>query len=264
MQTILITGASSGIGLFIAKQLHDKGHRVIGTSRTPEKHRNNLPFELAELDITSESSIQNCIDAILTRYQTIDVLINNAGIGICGSAEETSLEQAYRQVETNFWGAVKMTRAVLPSMRSQERGKIITIGSLGGIIGIPYQSYYSAAKHALEGFYKSLRSEVSGFNIKISMVEPGFYKTNLHHTFEYAEPSIRDYDHLRNKALPVFSESIEEAVTPFPVAKVVLKIVRSKNPGFSYRVGKNTKLGPFLQFIYYRLYEFGVKKTFGL
>jgi len=149
-------------------------------------------------------------------------------------------------------------------MRKQHSGKIITIGSLGGIIGIPYQSYYSAAKHALEGFYKSLRFEVNPFNIKISIVEPGFFKTNLHDAYEYANPSIRDYNNLRNKALPVFSKSVLRAKTPDPVARTILRIIKSRNPGFSYRIGKNTWLGPFLQFMYYRLFEFGIRKNFGL
>jgi NAD(P)-dependent dehydrogenase (short-subunit alcohol dehydrogenase family) len=264
MQTVLITGASSGIGLIIANHLHAKGFKVYGTSRMPEKQRQVVPFELLELDITSETSVQNCIEALLSRSPTIDVLINNAGIGVCGSAEETSLEQAYKQVETNFWGAVKMTRSVLPIMRQQHSGKIITIGSLAGLIGLPNQSYYSAAKHALEGFYKSLRLEVSTFNIKISMIEPGFFKSNLHHAFEYAKPTITDYDILRKKALPVFSASIEKAGSPEPVARIVLKIINSENPGYSHRVGKNTKLAPFLQFLFYRLYEFGTKKKFRL
>jgi NAD(P)-dependent dehydrogenase (short-subunit alcohol dehydrogenase family) len=264
MQTVLVTGATSGIGLAIANELHKNGFRVYGTSRTPEKHRHNLPFELLELDITSDSSIQNCIDTLLSGSGKIDVLVNNAGIAINGSAEEISLEQAYRQFETNFWGAVKMTRAVLPAMRQQRSGKIITVGSLGGIIGIPYQSYYSAAKHALEGFYKSLRIEVRSFNIKISIVEPGFFKTNLHDAYEYANPSIRDYNNLRNKALPVFSKSVLRAKTPDPVARTILRIIKSRNPGFSYRIGKNTWLGPFLQFMYYRLFEFGIRKNFGL
>ena len=264
METVLITGATSGIGLLMANLLHEKGYKVYGTSRMPEKQQHAVPYQLLELDVTSETSVKNCIEKLLSGSSTIDVLINNAGIGICGSAEEISIEQAYRQVETNFWGAIKMTRAVLPIMRQQRSGKIITIGSLGGIIGIPNQSYYSAAKHALEGFYKSLRFEVSTFNIKISMVEPGFFKTNLHNTFEYAKPTISDYDKLRNNALPVFSEFIEKADTPEPVARIVLKILQSKNPGFSYRVGENSWLAPFLQFISYRLYEFGTKKKLKL
>jgi NAD(P)-dependent dehydrogenase (short-subunit alcohol dehydrogenase family) len=264
MQTILVTGATSGIGLMVASHLTKSGFKVYGTSRMPEQCSRPLPFELVKLDITSGDSIQNCLETVLSKSNTIDALINNAGIGICGSAEETSIEQAYRQVEINFWGAVKMTRAILPLMRRQGFGKIITIGSLAGLIGVPFQSYYSASKHALEGFYKSLRMEVRPFNIQISLIEPGFFKTNLHNAFEYAKPTIADYDPLRMKALPVFSEAIEKADTPESIARVVIKILHSKNPGFSYRAGKNTWLAPLLQFLYYRLYEFGTRKMFGL
>jgi len=264
MQTVLVTGATSGIGLIIASQLTKSGYKVYGTSRRPEEYSKSLPFELLKLDITSEASVQHCIDTVLSQSNRIDVLINNAGIGICGSAEETSIEQAYRQVETNFWGAVKITRAVLPVMRQQQFGKIITVSSLAGLIGVPFQSYYSASKHAVEGFFKSLRMEVSPFNIQISLIEPGFFKTNLHNAFEYAKPSIADYDPLRKKALPVFSDAIENADAPEAVARIVLRILNLKNPGFSYRVGKNTWLAPFLQFLYYRLYEFGTRKKFRL
>jgi short-subunit dehydrogenase len=264
MQTILITGATSGIGLIIANHLCKNGFKVFGTSRDPGKHRQAVQFELLELDITSDLSIQNCIETIRSKTNKIDALVNNAGIGICGSAEETSIDQAYKQVETNFWGAVKMTRAILPVMREQRSGTIITIGSLAGIIGVPYQSYYSASKHALEGFFKSLRIEVRPFNIKISIVEPGFFKTNLHNTFEYAQPSIPDYDLSRKNALPVFSDSIENADTPESVARIILKILNSRDPGFSYRVGVNSFLAPFFQFLHYRMYEFGVRMKFRL
>jgi short-subunit dehydrogenase len=149
-------------------------------------------------------------------------------------------------------------------MRQQRYGKIITIGSLAGLIGVPYQSYYSASKHALEGFYKSLRMELRPFNIDISVVEPGFFKTNLHNTFEYAPTTINDYEVIRKNALPVFSDSIEKADTPESVARIVFKILNSKNPGFSYRVGKDSWIAPLLQFLWYKLFEFGVSRKFRL
>jgi NAD(P)-dependent dehydrogenase (short-subunit alcohol dehydrogenase family) len=264
MKTIRITGATSGIGLFTANQLHLNGIKVFGTSRTPEKFSNRFPFELVELDITSEASVARCVDTVLSASKTIDALINNAGIAVCGSAEETSLEQAYRQVETNFWGAVKMTREMLPVMRRQRSGTIITIGSLAGLMGVPFQSYYSASKHALEGYFKSLRIEVRTFNIKVSMVEPGFFRTNLHNSFEFAEGTNEDYDRIRKNTLQVFSNSIEKADNPDLVAQVVLKILNSKNPGFSYRIGKNSWIAPNLQFLWYNLFEFGLRSTFKL
>jgi short-subunit dehydrogenase len=264
MRTVLITGATSGIGLSIANLLHDNGFKVYGTSRKPGNNQKSFPFEILELDITSDISIQKCIDTLLTKTKTIDALINNAGIGICGSAEETSMEQAYKQVETNFWGAVKMTRVVLPVMRGQKGGNIITIGSLAGLIPVPFQSYYAASKHALEGFFKTLRIEIKSFDIKISIVEPGFFKTNLHNTFEYASPSIADYDKIRDNALRVFTMSIEHGETPDRIAGVILKILNSKNPRFSYRMGENTKLAPLLNFLSYRLFEFGIQRKFKL
>jgi NAD(P)-dependent dehydrogenase (short-subunit alcohol dehydrogenase family) len=261
-KTILITGATSGIGLVIASHLHQKGCKVYGTSRNPDKTREELPFEILELDITSELSIQQCVEMVLSKTQTIDVLINNAGSGICGSAEETSMEQAYKQFEVNFWGAVKITRAILPVMRRQGFGKIITIGSLAGIIGVPFQSYYSASKHALEGFFKTLRIEVRSFNIKVSLIEPGFFRSNLHHSFEYASPAIKDYNEIRKNALAVLAGSIEKAKTPEPVALIVWRIINAKKPAFSYPVGKNSWIAPLLQFLFFRGYEFGVRMKF--
>jgi NAD(P)-dependent dehydrogenase (short-subunit alcohol dehydrogenase family) len=262
MQTVIITGATSGIGLTIANRLHNNGFKVYGTSRLPDKHTDKVDFELLPLDITSEASVQNFIALFLTKSTTIDVLINNAGIGICGSAEETSKELAEKQFQTNFWGAVYVTKAILPIMRQQRHGKIITIGSLAGLIGVPFQSYYAASKHALEGFFKSLRFELKSFNIQVSVIEPGFFKTNLHHAFEFAEPSINDYDHIRANALGVFSNSIENAPSPEPVADTVLKVLHSKTQRFSYRVGNDAKLLPFLQFAFNKLFEIGTAKKF--
>jgi NAD(P)-dependent dehydrogenase (short-subunit alcohol dehydrogenase family) len=264
MQTVLITGATSGIGLTIANRLHNNGFKVYGTSRFPDKHQDKVGFDLLPLDITSETSIHNCIGLFLSKSKTIDALINNAGIGVCGSAEETSAELADKQFQTNFWGAVHVTKAILPIMRQQRHGKIITIGSLAGLIGVPFQSFYAASKHALEGFFKSLRFEIKSFNIKVSVVEPGFFKTNLHHAFEFATPSISDYDTIRTNALGVFSNSINNAPTPEPVAEAILKILHSKNPRFSYRIGSDAKTLPFLQFAFNRLFEIGTSRKFKL
>ncbi|GAB3337885.1 hypothetical protein GCM10027299_49480 [Larkinella ripae] len=193
MTTVLITGATSGIGLAIASKLHENGFSVVGTSRFPEKHQSTLPFPLLPLDITSEESVKNCVAAFLARSPVIDVLINNAGILISGNAEETSLAEARPQIDANFWGTVMVTKAVLPLMRQQRKGRIITIGSLAGLIGVPFQSYYAASKHAIEGFFKSLRYEVAPFNIDVSVLEPGFFKSNLEQAHESTPPTLTDY-----------------------------------------------------------------------
>lgn len=263
METILITGAASGIGLAIAQDLHKKGYKVFGTSRNPKKYSGKLDFELLALDITSLDSVNNCISLLLEKTRTIDALINNAGIVVVGSAEETEMELAQQQFNTNFWGAVNMARAVLPLMRKQRSGKIITIGSLAGLIGVPFESYYAASKHAVEGFFKSLRFEVKPFNIKVSVIEPGFFKTNLmSYSDYYAKPTIEDYDAIREGPIEVITESFEKAPSPQLVAETVLKILRSKNPRFSYRVGKDARTLPFLQFAFNRIFEKGAAKHF--
>ena len=160
MKSVLITGATSGIGLAIAQSLDSKEYKIFGTSRNPEKVKGKFNFELLPLDITSLDSVNKCVALLFEKTEKLDMLINNAGIVVVGSAEETDIDLARKQMETNFWGAVNMTRAILPAMRKQRSGKIITVGSLAGLIGVPFESYYAASKHALEGFFKSLRFEV--------------------------------------------------------------------------------------------------------
>lgn len=263
-RTVLITGATSGIGLSIANKLHTSGFNVFGTSRFPEQHQHKVAFTLLPLDITSEDSIKNCVAALSAKSIVIDALVNNAGNDLNGSAEETSSTLARNQFEINFWGTVNMTKAVLPLMRAQKKGQIITVGSLAGLIGIPFQSFYVASKHALEGFFKSLRFEVKPFNICVSMVEPAFFKTNLVQGFTYADPSIAAYNEARNNALSVYSNSIKNGPSPEPVANVVLKILRSGKPQFSYRVGGDAKTLPIIQFLSYSLFERGAAKRFNI
>lgn len=263
-KVILVTGASSGIGLLIANRLHDAGFTVFGTSRNPEKHRDKVPFKLLSLDVTSDQSIRNCITVLMSEVRTVDVLINNAGGLLAGSVEETALEQAYNQFETNFWGSVKMTKAMLPIMRNQRSGKIIAISSLIGLIGVPFNSYYAASKHALEGFYKSLRLELRPFNIKVSVVEPGFFKTNIDRGAEYGNENITDYENTRKKVFRFFSESLAKSPAPGPVADVVLKIVNEKSPKYNYPVGARTRLLPAIQFFSHNLFENGFLKRAGL
>lgn len=264
MKNVLITGATSGIGLTIAKLLHQEGFKVYGTSRNPNDYTQHFEYELLQLDVTSENSVEECLSLLESKSVSIDILINNAGIGVCGAIEETSDSLAREQVETNFWGAVRLTRMVLPQMREKREGKIIFIGSLAGLIGVPYQGFYAASKHALEGYCKSLCYKVSEFNIAISVVEPGFHKTGLHHAFKFAENKITDYTSSREKAIDVFANSIENAPKPDRIAEAVLRIINSKEPGYSYRVGNDAKFLPWLQFLFYRLFENGARRKFHL
>ena len=263
-RNVLITGASSGIGLLIATELHEAGFNVFGTSRDPSKHQDKVAFRLLPLDVTSDQSILDCVHTLMSEDRTLDVLVNNAGGLLAGSVEETTMEQAYKQFETNFWGSVKMTRAVLPIMRRQRSGKIITISSLVGLIGIPFNSYYSASKHALEGFFKSLRLELKPFNIKVSVIEPGFFKTNIDRASEHANETIIEYDKARKKIFDFFSNSLAKSPTPDPVADVVSKIIKTRNPKYNYPVGANTRLLPAIQFVSHDLFDAGFMRRAGL
>ncbi len=263
-QTVLITGATSGIGLMIANALHNSGFKVFGTSRFPEKYQDKLAFELLPLDVHSQESITNCLGLLFTKVAILDVLINNAGSFLGGFVEETTMEQAYDQFEINFWGAVRMTKALLPVFRKQRRGKIISTGSLAGLIGMPYSSYYAATKHALEGFFKSLRLEVKKFNIKVSVIEPGFFKTNIDAASVYADESIGEYDALRKTIGMFFNVSVAHAPTPEPVADIVLEIIQTENPKFSYPIGKNSRFLPTLQFLAPGMFESGFLKKLKL
>src|SRR5215218_6337945 len=196
-QTILVTGASSGFGLLIANKLHRNGFHVIGTSRNPEKHQTKVPFKLLSLDIADDNSIESFARQLFSQIDKLDVLINNAGYLVTGLAEETSVELGKQQFETNFWGTVKLTNELLPYFRKQKHGKIITIGSMLGLLGLPNVAYYTASKHALEGYFKSLRFELNQFNIKVSMVEPMTFKTNIGENAVESKGTILDYDIFR-------------------------------------------------------------------
>ncbi len=260
-QTILVTGASSGFGLLIASQLHKSGHHVIGTSRNPEKYQAKLPFRLLALDIADDDSIESFSKRLFSQINYLDVLINNAGYLVTGLAEETSVELGKQQFETNFWGTVKLTNELLPYFRRQKHGKIITVGSILGLISLPNVAFYAASKHALEGYFKSLRLELNQFNIKVSMVEPSGFKTNIGNSAATANGDIRDYDIFRQKITSYTKAQFELAPGPEPVVNTVLKIVNEKNPKYSHPVGKGTSMILTLQRFAYSIVENSILKN---
>jgi short-subunit dehydrogenase len=241
-QTILVTGASSGFGLLIANTLHESGHTVIGTSRNPEKYQLKLPFKLLPLDIADDNSIESFSKQLFNQISSLDVLINNAGYLVSGLAEETSIELGKQQFETNFWGTVKFTNELLPYFRKQKHGKIITVGSILGLISLPNVAYYAASKHALEGYFKTLRMELRQFNIKVSMVEPSFFKTNIVNSATAVKGDIADYNVFRKKMTSYSETQFRNAPGPEPVMNAVVKIVNEANPKYSYPVGKGTSM----------------------
>lgn len=254
-QKILVTGASSGFGLMVASKLHETGYKVIGTSRNPEKYASKLPFKMIALDLDSEHSINTLPERIFKEEGQLDVLINNAGFLVTGIAEEIPIELGRKQFETNFWGTIKVTNAVLPYFRKQKFGKIITVGSITGLVAFPNTSYYAASKHALEGYFKALRYELTEFNIRVAMIEPGSFKTNIMDNSSTTLNRIEDYNSLRIKSEKYADLIVEQGEDPAMVAAKVLKLVETDNPKFRNLVGKGLSVLITLQHFAYGMLE---------
>ena len=176
-QVILITGASSGIGKATANLLVQQGYTVYGTSRKASESTNGV--RMLTMDVTQPASIQQAVEQILSEQGRIDILINNAGLGISGALELETDEEIGKQMDTNFMGVVRMCKAVIPIMRKERKGFIINISSIGGLIAVPFQGFYSASKFAVEGYSEALQHEVRPFGIRVCLVEPGDFYTNF-------------------------------------------------------------------------------------
>ncbi len=259
-KNILVTGASSGFGLLIANELHRKGFNVIGTSRNPEKYVSKLPFKMIALDLDSEQSINTFSDRLFKEISKLDILINNAGFLVSGIAEETPIELGRQQLETNFWGTIKVTNTILPHFRKQKFGKIITVGSIIGLVSFPNAAYYAASKHALEGYFKALRYELDEFNISVAMIEPAAFKTSILDNSSATLNKIEDYNSLRSKIEKFTKDLVEQAEDPAIVAEKVLKVVETDKPKFRNIVGKGTSILLNLQHFAYGILEKNVLK----
>lgn len=242
-KVILLTGASSGLGKIAAEYLAKKGHVVIGTSRQaplPEQifvsSKTEYPL-LVQMDVTDETSIKRVISFIKKHFDRIDVIVNNAGWGISGPIEETSLQQAQTLFNTNFFGMLSVTQCVLPLMRSQKQGLIINISSIGGVLGLPYQGLYSASKFAVEGLTESLRLEVKKFGINVSMVEPGDFKTGFTKNRKKTLFTSSPYADSVNNTTSVFEQDEQNGSDPLKFAQLIDNIINSNNPKLRYRVG---------------------------
>ena len=261
MKLILITGASSGIGWEILTQLRGQGHKVIGTSRNKSFVESNEEF--IQLDLSNSTDIEKCVEGIQLKYGEIDVLINNAGYGLAGPIEETSIQEAQEQFDINFFSIIRMIKAILPSMRKRKKGLIINIGSVGGLIGMPFQGYYSSSKFALQGFIEALRIELSPFNIKATNVLPGDIKTSFNENRRVSEGFSDIYKVNYDNAMAQYLKDEQSGLPPSAVANVVSKIIdrSDKNPKVNYIVSNYLqKLFIFLKSIMSsRSYEWTLK-----
>ncbi|MHA1260462.1 MAG: SDR family oxidoreductase, partial [Candidatus Heimdallarchaeaceae archaeon] len=183
---VLLVGASRGIGRTTAEFLQRKGYKVYGTTRNLSQVE-KTSFEMIELDVTKDDTVERCIQQILDKEGRIDVLINNAGFALCGALKDITVEELKQQFETNFFGVHRMITKVLPHMLERKEGRLINIGTLGGRVGLPSQAAYSTSKAALANYTDSLRMELMSYNIKVSLIEPGDTKTNFHSSRVYAK-----------------------------------------------------------------------------
>jgi len=261
---VLITGVSSGIGRSIAGLLAREGSTVFGTSRNPASVEPMPGVEMLPLDVRQDGSVKACVDAVLARAARLDVLVNNAGYLLAGALEDVSIEEAKDQFETNFFGTVRMVRAVLPTMRRERSGQIINISSLAGLVAAPpFCGMYAASKYALEAYTEHLRREVEPFRIRVSLVEPGTIKTNLSRNRHDPREPIGDYDPWRRRALEAMRQREEQGPEPTLVGERVRDIVHSGSPKLRYRVGQDATWVPRLrQVLPAAQFERVIRRTF--
>ncbi len=241
-QVILVTGALSGLGKSIATHLHSIGHTVYGTTRNPKKYTEKPPFHLLELEVTQQDSITNMVTKLKEKEGRIDVLINNAGVGITGPVEETDINEVRNNFETNFFGPLALMQLILPIMRSKKSGIIINITSIAGYMGLPFRGAYSASKSALNILTEAIRLETAQQGIRIMTLAPGDYATDIA-SRRYHAPVIENspYQKVYQNSLDMMNTHISTGNNPIEIAFMVAKLIKVKNPKPHYAVG------PFLQ-----------------
>jgi NAD(P)-dependent dehydrogenase (short-subunit alcohol dehydrogenase family) len=246
----LVTGSSSGIGFETSLMLARAGFNTYASMRNLEKSKNiteiakkeKLPLQVVQLDVNNDGSVKDAIVKIIKTDQRIDVLINNAGYGLFGSVEDTSIEEIKAQFETNFFGVVRVTQQVLPLMRRQNSGTIVNVSSVGGRIGLPALSAYHSTKFALEGLSESIAFELEPFGIRVVIIEPGVIRTNILNSSSSAKKALdpkSPYFSLSQNLNDNFKSMMESesSSSPEEVAKVILQAVTSENPRLRYSVG---------------------------
>lgn len=233
----LVTGASSGIGEATADRLAKAGYTVYGTSRRGARG-GELPYEMLRLDVTSDESVSAAVEEVIRLEERIDLLVNNAGVGVApAGAEESSIEQARMIFETNFFGMVRVTRAVVRHMRRQGSGRILNIGSVLGFLPMPYGALYAATKHAVAGYSESLDHELRTRGIRVSVIEPAYTKTAFDTNMTEADAKLNEYAEVRALLAGRMKELMAGADAPGVVAEVVLKAAAASRPKLRYAAG---------------------------
>ena len=244
-KNVLVTGASSGIGKSISNYLADKGYSVIGVSRNVIEETITVgsgSIRYLKMDVTDESSILRVVNII----KDIDILVLSHGMGIAGAAETMPTDLIKKQMDVNYYGSINVCRYFLPLMRNKNKGLVISISSIAGIVPIPMQSHYSSSKYALEAYIESLGIEMKYYNIKTCLVEPGDTKTGFTSARNIYNPNDSIYHDVCEASINKMAKDEQNGKDPITVAKVVYKVIRKKNPPIRVAVGFDYKLLSFL------------------
>ena len=236
----IVTGASGGIGEATARALQAAGYQVFGTYRRPPATR-LAGVEYLACDVTSDEAVQTAVGQVLAKAGRIDLLINNAGVGLLAGAEESSVEQAKSLFDVNLFGVFRLTKAVLPTMRRQRAGRIVNISSVLGLIPAPFMALYAASKHALEGYSESLDHEIRGSGVRVVLVEPYYTRTSFDGNVYQADQQLDVYQSARTNAEGVVRDEMKAADTPELVARAVVKASTDTNPQPRYAAGRRAR-----------------------
>lgn len=259
----LVTGASLGIGLATAKALKQAGYRVFGTSRRAIASADGITMLIC--DVTSETSVQNMVAELLQQTGRIDLLVNNAGIGLVAGAEESSTTQAQALFDVNVFGITRVTNAVLPTMRNQKEGRIINMSSILGLIPAPYNALYAATKHAVEGYSESLDHELRTFGIRVVVVEPGFTRTAFEANITRSDKPLEVYNAVRTNMEKLMQNGINTGDAPEIVADTVVKAATAATPKRRYTAGKfASKLRCVRRFLPEEMFDKNLRKFYKL
>jgi NAD(P)-dependent dehydrogenase (short-subunit alcohol dehydrogenase family) len=263
-RVVLITGASAGIGRACADRLDGAGWVVVGASR---RGTASGGWSAVVMDVDDGESVRSGIAAVLGRHGRVDAVVASAGWGVAGAAEHTTVEEAKAQFETNFWGAVRVVQGVLPAMRAQGAGRVVLVSSLGGIVGLPFQAFYTASKFALEGWSEALAYEVGPLGVAVTLVEPGNVQTDFTVNRRMAAAAKRDeaYRDALRRAVSVMERGEAAGVPPDDVAAVVHKVLEARRPRRRASVGKAGERVSIVakRLLPFRVFEAGAKGPLG-
>lgn len=263
-KTTLVTGVSSGIGREIAQMLTQRGARVFGTVRDLRSATPIPGVEFVRMEVTDDASVNEALQAVARKAGPVHQLVNNAGYAITGALEETSIEEARLQFETNFFGVLRVTNAVLPAMREAGHGRIVHISSGLGLLPGPFWGAYTASKHALEGYSESLDHEIRSFGVRSLLVEPAYTRSNLNGNTKLVQTTLVAYEAARKRVTDMARRSLEQGDDPRLVAEAVWTALTVKSPKLRYPVGQAVLLARLRRFMPAAMFDRSLRKQYQL